>query len=140
MSDHAPQLYDADARWRVIMKRRDLSAVLLLGGSAVLGGKSGAQESRPGYFPRMPNEGDVDAAYPPGNVLRYRADPGGVRNSSAAFQSALDLNGSVFVPRGRYRIRHVSLDASGRAIRRTTEQNTSPSFHCAPASSPAIDA
>ena len=124
MSDHAPQLYDADARWRVIMKRRDLSAVLLLGGSAVLGGKSGAQESRPGYFPRMPNEGDVDAAYPPGNVLRYRADPGGVRNSSAAFQSALDLNGSVFVPRGRYRIRHVSLDASGRAIRGESRYET----------------
>ena len=31
-------------------------------------------------------------------------------------------------------------NASGSATRRTTEQKTSPSFHCAPASSAAIDA
>ena len=30
-------------------------------------------------------------------------------------------------------------NASGSATRRTTEQNTSPSFHCAPASSAAMD-
>lgn len=40
--------------------------------------------------------------YPPGNVLRYGADPSGVASSGAAFQSAVRSGAAGFAPRGTY--------------------------------------
>jgi hypothetical protein len=46
----------------------------------------------------------TDYAYPPGDVRRYGADATGVSDSYAAFQSALDIGGTVTVPDGHYKI------------------------------------
>ena len=50
----------------------------------------------------------VNLYYPPGNVLRYGADPTGTNDSSTAFQDAINgLNGSyggrVYIPAGAYK-------------------------------------
>ena len=69
---------------------------------------------------------------------------GGGQERQVAVQLALDHRrvGAELVEHRQERL-DLPVDgkeASGNATRRTTEQNTSPSFHCAPASSAAIEA
>lgn len=44
----------------------------------------------------------VDGSYPPGNVLRYGADPSGTIDSTAAIQTAINVGGDVVFPGGTY--------------------------------------
>lgn len=46
----------------------------------------------------------ANLAYPPGNVLRYGADPTGVADSTAAINSALLCNSVVYLPSGTYKV------------------------------------
>ncbi|MDR5728329.1 MAG: right-handed parallel beta-helix repeat-containing protein [Terriglobia bacterium] len=41
--------------------------------------------------------------YPPGNVIRYGADPTGAADATAAINAALTCNSSVYVPAGTYK-------------------------------------
>jgi hypothetical protein len=86
---------------------------LYVGGIPVLTYPITTQETTAGITP-------TNYLYPPGNVLRYGADPTGVADSTAAFQSALNSvsyivspttiaqclahGGEVYVPRGLYTI------------------------------------
>jgi hypothetical protein len=65
-------------------------------------------------YPQTPAEASIPVApknfiYPPGNVLRYGADPVGLSDSSVAFQQAIDIcrfGGAryISIPQGRYLI------------------------------------
>jgi hypothetical protein len=115
------------------MKRRELSAALLLAGGAVLQTKQAraincapapcypptARETAQGVAPTTPNQ-----IHPPGNVLRYGAiDIGpsaavaGAPSSSIAFTNALKANDEIHVPRGRFKVSNIALGDAGKVIR-----------------------
>ena len=84
------------------MYRRDLSKVLVASaaGAALLSERSQAQSCTAPCYALTSAESAAGAtvtnlAYPPGNVLRYGADPTGSVDSSAAFASAFKLTGLV---------------------------------------------
>lgn len=63
-------------------------------------------------WPQTQEENDAGVtptnyAYPPGNVLRYGADPSGVNNSKTSIENALlscPAGGHILIPTGEYRI------------------------------------
>jgi hypothetical protein len=85
------------------MQRRDLTRVLVASatGATLLGRSAKSQTPRD---PRHPHSDAETAAgitpknydHPPGSVLRYGADPSGVRDSSEAWRDALKANSHVF--------------------------------------------
>ncbi len=111
------------------MRRRDLSGLLLLsaGGAPLLPAAEQAQVpcSRPCY-PPTPAEGinrvqPSDLTFPPGNVLRWGADPTGAADSTVAIQRTVNVGWAsgnygapwsgkggatpvVLFPPGRYRV------------------------------------
>jgi len=78
------------------MRRRDLSKVLLAWTAAapVAGAKTNTNCARPCYPPTPAETLDrvlpSDLSYPPGNVLRWGADPTGAADSTQALQRAVD--------------------------------------------------
>jgi hypothetical protein len=91
------------------MQRRDLSRILLTATAApLLAAKSvTAQTGSAPFYPQSAAESaaavtPVNCNYPPGNVLRYGADPTGAMDSTAAIQSALNVAQAVYLPAGHY--------------------------------------
>jgi pectate lyase-like protein len=54
-----------------------------------------AQESAAGVVPTNLN-------YPPGNILRYGADPTGIVDSASAIRNSIASNDYTYIPRGQY--------------------------------------
>lgn len=93
------------------MRRRDLSGILFApsAASVVAARSTQAQACESPCYPTSPAEAaagvtPADAAYPPGDVRRYGADPSGKADSTIAIQSALDVAQPVYVPSGQYTI------------------------------------
>lgn len=111
------------------MRRRDLSKALLVAASALGFSKTQAQaKSDPGqpYYPLTQAEAvntiaPSDLSFPPGNVLRWGADPTGVADSTDAIQRAVNIGWAsgnyaspwdgrggatpvILFPPGRYRV------------------------------------
>jgi hypothetical protein len=80
------------------MRRRDLASVLLASAAGSVSVPVTSEESAAGVVPR-------NDAYPPGNVLRYGADPANKRDSTEAFNNACRSGaGIVIIPAGVYGI------------------------------------
>lgn len=61
--------------------------------------------------------------YLPGNVLRFGADPTFAADSTAAFNAALSVGGTVVVPLGTYKVSTITITVSGtRLIGETANQ------------------
>jgi hypothetical protein len=93
------------------MQRRDLSRILLASASLPLSAATSAAAQTGGapLYPQSAAESSAGVAptnfnYPPGNVLRYGADPTGTADSTAAIQSALTVAQAVYLPAGNYTI------------------------------------
>jgi|HubBroStandDraft_5_1064220.scaffolds.fasta_scaffold01012_5 hypothetical protein len=91
------------------MQRRDLSRILLAATTTPLVAvrSAAAQTGSASLYPRSAAESSAGVAptnfnYPPGNVLRYGADPTGTADSTAAIQSALTVAQAVYLPAGNY--------------------------------------
>jgi hypothetical protein len=91
------------------MQRRDLSRILLASSAVpLLAAKSAtAQTGSAPFYPQSAAESSAGATptnfnYPPGNVLRYGADPTGAADSTTAIQSALNVAQAVYFPAGNY--------------------------------------
>jgi hypothetical protein len=94
------------------MQRRDVSRALILSaaGAGLLASRGAqAQSCATPCYPQTPAETfagvtPTDTSYPPGNVLRYGADPGGNVDSAVAVNRAISANTVVFFPAGYYLI------------------------------------
>jgi hypothetical protein len=115
------------------MHRRDISVALFASaaGSALLSERSEAQSCTAPCYAQTSAESaagvtPTNTAYPPGNVLRYGADPNGSADSTAAFNAATfatlsySLNGllnEIVVPAGRYLINGTVYVRKGQKLR-----------------------
>src|SRR6185437_8941086 len=94
------------------MRRRDISAALIAAatqGTTLSPRADAGAQSLPAYPTTRAETAatlvPVQLGFPPGNVLRYGADPSGGVDSTFAFQSACNSGaGCVVVPPGTYRI------------------------------------
>jgi hypothetical protein len=103
------------------MRRRDLASALISSAapSACFSQAAAASVCPAPCYPLTPEETAAavvpkNTAYPPGNVLRYGADPSNTHDSASAFGSACRSGaGVVVVPPGTYRVAStVSVDIS----------------------------
>jgi Pectate lyase superfamily protein len=90
------------------MQRRDLSKVLFASPVSLLAvDATAAQTGSVPFYQQSVGETSagvtpVSFSYPPGNVLRYGADPTGTTDSTTAIQNALNVAQPVYLPSGNY--------------------------------------